>query len=117
MMRSLGRLPFWVEDTPGMVLPRVVGMLINEAAFAVQDQVAEPEMIDQAMQLGVSYPKGLIAWGEELGWPRVLALLEHLHHEYGEDRYRPCQLVRRWARRTLREENTGTPVAEDSWRG
>ena len=98
MMRSLGRLPVWIDDVPGLVLPRVVGMLINEAAFALQDGIADEETIDLAMKLGVNYPRGLLAWGRELGWGRILAILEHLHREYGEDRYRPCQLIRRWAR-------------------
>ena len=103
-IRSLGREPVWMDDVPGMVAPRVVGMLVNEAVFAVQEGVADAETIDLAMTLGVSYPKGLIAWGAELGWGRVLAVLEHLQAEYGEDRYRPCQLLRRWAREEARRE-------------
>ncbi len=104
MMRTLGRLPVWVEDAPGQILPRVICMLVNEAAFALQDGVADKETIDLAMQLGVNYPKGLFAWGNELGWRRVLSVLDHLMREYGEDRYRACRLLRVWARQEYRSE-------------
>lgn len=102
IIRSLGLIPLWVSDSPALVLPRVVAMLINEAAFAVQEGVAAPDEIDLAMQLGVNYPQGLLAWGRSIGWSRVLAILEHLQREFGEDRYRPCQLIRRWAREEAR---------------
>ncbi len=97
-VRSLGRVPLWIPDSPGLILPRIVGMLINEAAFAVLDRVADADTIDLAMRLGVSYPKGLVAWGREIGFGRVLAVLEHLRAEYGEERYRACRLLREWAR-------------------
>ncbi len=97
-VHSLGRGAVWVQDGPGLVLPRIVGMLCNEAAFAAGDGVAEVETIDKAMQLGASYPKGPLTWGAELGYGRVVAVLEHLQREYGEDRYRVAPLLRRWAR-------------------
>lgn len=102
IMRSMGRLPLWAADGPGMILPRVVSMLVNEAAFAVQDGVADGETIDLAMRLGVNYPKGLIAWGRDLGWENVLSVLDLLAREYGEDRYRACRLLRVWARQETR---------------
>lgn len=52
-------------------------------------------MIDQIMQLGTNYPKGPLAWGKELGYARVLSVLEHLQTEYREERYRPAPLLRR----------------------
>ncbi|HUF37861.1 MAG TPA: 3-hydroxyacyl-CoA dehydrogenase [Anaerolineales bacterium] len=103
-VRDLGREPVWIDDAPGLVIPRVVGMLVNEAAFAVQEGVADPETIDLAMKLGLNYPHGPLEWGLALGWRRVLAVLEHLQSEYGEDRYRPCRLLRRWARAEARAE-------------
>jgi 3-hydroxybutyryl-CoA dehydrogenase len=103
-MWTLGREPVWIVDAPGMIAPRVVAMLINEAVFAVLEGVAEAETIDLAMKLGVNYPHGLIEWGAALGWQRVLAVLENLQAEYGEDRYRPCRLIRRWARAEARAE-------------
>jgi 3-hydroxybutyryl-CoA dehydrogenase len=95
---SLGRLPIWVNDSPGLILPRMVCMLANEAAFAAGEGIAEPEEIDRAMQLGVNYPKGPLAWARQLGLARVVAVLDHLHAELGEERYRVAPLLRRWAR-------------------
>ncbi|MCB1056666.1 MAG: 3-hydroxybutyryl-CoA dehydrogenase [Acidobacteria bacterium] len=80
------------------VFDRVLAMLINEAAEAVLFRVASPEDLDLAMTLGVRYPKGLLAWCDELGAETVLGRLEALHDEYGEDRYRPSALLRRMAR-------------------
>jgi len=70
-------------------------MLINEAFDAVLMQVASAEDIDKAMTKGVNYPKGLLAWADEIGLEKVLAQLEDLFQEYGEDRYRPNVLLRR----------------------
>jgi 3-hydroxybutyryl-CoA dehydrogenase len=70
-------------------------MLINEAFDAVFMQVASPEDVDKAMTKGVNYPKGLLAWADEIGLAKVLAQLEELFTEYGEDRYRPNVLLRR----------------------
>lgn len=95
---SLGRLPVWVQDSPSLVLPRIVCMLANEAAFAAGEGVAKPDQIDEAMLLGVNYPKGPMAWAEEIGYDRVVTVLEHLEEEYREDRYRVAPLLRRLAR-------------------
>jgi 3-hydroxybutyryl-CoA dehydrogenase len=73
-------------------------MLINEAIDAVFMRVASPQDIDLAMTKGVNYPKGLLAWGTEIGLARVLERMEALQAEYGEDRYRPSPLLRRMAR-------------------
>ena len=81
-----------------LVFERILAMLINEAADAVLMRVASPEDIDLAMTKGVNYPKGLLAWANEVGLPRVLGWLERLHAEYGEDRYRPSALLRRMVR-------------------
>lgn len=77
---------------------RVVAMLINEAVDAVQLRVASPEDIELAMTKGVNYPRGLLHWGDALGPAAVLATLESLQQEYGEDRYRPSPLLRRVAK-------------------
>jgi 3-hydroxybutyryl-CoA dehydrogenase len=95
---SLGRLPLWIQDSPALVLPRVVGMLINEAAFAVQEGVASADHIDLAMQLGVSYPHGLLTWAKEIGYAHVVDVLDHLYNEFRDERYRAAYLLRRWAR-------------------
>lgn len=80
------------------IFERILVLLINEASDAVFMQVASPAAVDLAMTKGVNYPKGLLAWADELdaGW--VLERLESLFAEYGEDRYRPNPLLRRKAR-------------------
>jgi 3-hydroxybutyryl-CoA dehydrogenase len=77
------------------IVDRILVMLINEAFDAVFMQVASPEDVDKAMTKGVNYPKGLLAWADEIGLAKVLAQLEELFTEYGEDRYRPNVLLRR----------------------
>ena len=93
---------FTSEDAPVtvglLIFERVLAMLINEAVEAVFMRVASAEDIDLAMTKGVNYPKGLLAWANELGLPRVLGWLERLQADYGEDRYRPSPLLRRMAR-------------------
>ena len=81
-----------------LIVDRILAMLINEAADAVFLRVATAEDVDLAMTRGVNYPKGLLHWADELGLPEILARLEALHDEYGEDRYRPNPLLRRMAR-------------------
>ena len=80
------------------ILDRTLAMLVNEAVDAVFWRVASPTDVDLAMVRGVNYPKGLLAWGEEIGLARVLARLTALQEEYGEDRYRPSPLLRRMVR-------------------
>ena len=80
------------------IVDRTVAMLVNEAVDAVLMRVATPRDIDLAMTKGVNYPKGLIAWGEEIGMATILGRLEALYAEYGEDRYRPSALLRRVVR-------------------
>ncbi len=79
------------------IVDRVVTMLINEAADALFWKVASAMDIDLAMTKGVNYPKGLLAWGDEIGASECLARMERLQLEYGEDRYRPSPLLRKLA--------------------
>jgi 3-hydroxybutyryl-CoA dehydrogenase len=79
----------------GLILDRVLAMLVNEAAEAVLYRVASVRDIDLAMTKGVNYPKGLLAWGDELGLDRVLLKMKSLEQEFAEDRYRPSPLLKR----------------------
>jgi 3-hydroxybutyryl-CoA dehydrogenase len=81
-----------------LIFERILVLLINEAADAVFMQVASQNAVDLAMTKGVNYPKGLLAWADELGAEWVLNKLETLFLEYGEDRYRPNPLLRRKVR-------------------
>lgn len=89
---AAGLVPAWVGDAPGGVVGRIVSMLVNEAAFAVTEGVAEPEAIDTAMRLGTNYPMGPWAWYAEAK-PLVRAVLEGLHRHYREERYRLAPLL------------------------
>lgn len=92
---SLGKHVINVGDAPGLVLGRVVGQLINEAAFAVQEGVGSAEDIDRGVQLGLNYPRGLLQWSDMIGADQVVATLDALQREIGGDRYRVAPLLRR----------------------
>ncbi len=77
------------------IVDRVLAMLINEAVDAVHLRIASPTDIELAMTRGVNYPRGLLEWGDAIGASQVLAALDALHADYGEDRYRPSVRLRR----------------------
>lgn len=79
------------------IFNRVIAMLINEAVDTMYLNIASKEDIEIAMTKGVNYPKGLIQWGEEIGWSNVLSTLQNLYEEYQEDRYRPSVMLKRLA--------------------
>ena len=80
------------------ILDRTLAMLVNEAVDAVHRRVASAADVETAMTRGVNYPRGLLAWGDEIGPASILRRLEELQDEYGEDRYRPSVLLRRCVR-------------------
>ncbi|TVR40962.1 MAG: 3-hydroxybutyryl-CoA dehydrogenase [Cryomorphaceae bacterium] len=90
------------EGLGHQIVNRIVAMLINEAADALFWNIASARDIDLAMTKGVNYPKGLLAWADELGVLNVYNRLESLYEEYAEDRYRPSPLLRRMARENHR---------------
>lgn len=98
LVRRVGRTPIWAADTPGLIVPRVVAALANEAAFALGEGVADASTIDTAMRLGANHPIGPLARARALGYDRVAAILDHMHAEYGEERYRVAPALRRAAR-------------------
>jgi 3-hydroxybutyryl-CoA dehydrogenase len=109
---SLGLQTAWVADRAGLVTPRILACLVNEAASAVMEGVATVADVDRAMQLGVNYPLGPLAWGDRLGLDRVVGVLEGLQHEQGPDRYRPVPLLRQMALLGRRfHEPAAEPVA------
>jgi len=90
---ALGKEASIVQDAPGMVLPRILCMLVNEASFALAERVARRGDIDTAMKLGTNYPFGPIEWGMKIGLGQVRAVLDCLHREFGEERYRTAPLL------------------------
>jgi len=98
LLRRLGFTIELVQDRVALVQMRVLAMLINEAAFAVMEGLATPEDIDKAMMLGVNYPKGLLAWADEIGIGVITLILDGLRREYEQERYRPCVLLKQMMR-------------------
>ena len=84
-----------LDDVPGMAVMRTVAMLANEAADAVNQGVCDALAADAAMQKGVNYPRGPLAWADAIGLQHVMTVLDNLAHTYGEDRYRASPLLRR----------------------
>jgi 3-hydroxybutyryl-CoA dehydrogenase len=87
--------PIENTETAKLIFNRIISMLINEAYDALHLQVASAEDIDLAMTKGVNYPKGLIAWSQEIGLNNVLTTLQNLYDTYQEDRYRPNVLLKK----------------------
>ena len=84
-----------LDDVPGMAVMRTVAMLANEAADAVNQGVCSAQAVDIAMQKGVNYPRGPLAWADAVGIGQVVAVLANLGATYGEERYRVSPLLRR----------------------
>ncbi len=86
-----------VQDRIGMVLPRMLCRIINEAAFAIIENIATPQDIDTALKLGVNFPLGPFEWAEQIGWKQVYAVLTALHSDLQEERYRVAPLLKQMA--------------------
>jgi 3-hydroxybutyryl-CoA dehydrogenase len=84
-----------VNDSPGFVSNRVLMPMINEAIFCVMEGVAAPEAIDTVMKLGMNHPLGPLALADLIGLDVCLAILQVLHRDLGDDKYRPCPLLAR----------------------
>jgi 3-hydroxybutyryl-CoA dehydrogenase len=94
---ALGKRTAWVGDGPGLVLGRIACQLVNEACFAVGEGVGSREDVDDGMVLGLNHPRGPFAWCDAIGAAHVLAVLDGLRIELGEERYRAAPLLRRLA--------------------
>ena len=93
--RSLGKTPVAANDYPGFVANRVLMPMINEAVYCVMEGVATPEAVDTVMKLGMNHPMGPLALADLIGLDVCLAILEVLHRGLGDDKYRPCPLLRK----------------------
>ncbi len=95
LLQAAGFTVTRLDDVPGMAVMRTVAMLANEAADAVNQGVCNAAAADTAMQKGVNYPRGPLAWADAVGIEHIVRVLANLAASYGEDRYRVSPLLRR----------------------
>jgi len=96
LCERLGKTPVEVEDFPGFVSNRVLMPMINEAAYCLLEGVADAGAIDRVMKLGMNHPMGPLRLADLIGLDTCLSILEVLHRDLGEDKYRPCPLLRKY---------------------
>ena len=92
----LGKEPVEVMDYPGFVSNRILMPMINEAVYCVMEGVAGPEEVDAVMKLGMNHPMGPLALADLIGLDTCLHIMEVLHEGFGDTKYRPCPLLRRY---------------------
>ena len=107
LAKSIGKVPVLVNEAPGFVVNRILIPMVNEGIGILADGVATKEEIDEAMKLGANHPMGPLALGDLIGLDVCLAIMEVLHEEFGDDKYRPHPLLKKMVRANLLGRKTG----------
>lgn len=96
--KSLNKVPVEVNDAPGFIANRILLPMINEAVYALHEGVATKEAIDEVMKLGMNHPMGPLTLADFIGLDTCLSIMEILHEGFGDDKYRPCPLLRKYVK-------------------
>ncbi len=110
MSKKLGKKAVIINEAPGFIVTRIFAVMINEAFFTLQEGVASPEEIDEAMQLGVNLPAGPLRTADFMGIDLVLATMNTLYEEFGDPKYRPCPIIRNYVRAGWLGAKTGRGI-------
>ena len=105
--RRMGKTPVTVQDSPGFVANRILMPMINEAVYCLQEGLASPEGIDTVMKLGMNHPMGPLALADLIGLDTVLSILDVLHEEFRDSKYRASPLLRKLVRAGWLGKKTG----------
>lgn len=96
--KKLSKVPVEVNDFPGFVSNRILMPMINEAIYTLYEGVATKEAIDEVMKLGMNHPMGPLTLADFIGLDTCLYIMETLHEGFGDDKYRPCPLLRKYVK-------------------
>ena len=107
MTKQLKKVPVEVNDFPGFVSNRVLMPMINEAVYTLYEGVATKEAIDEVMKLGMNHPMGPLTLADFIGLDTCLYIMETLHEGFGDDKYRPCPLLRKYVKAGWLGRKTG----------
>jgi 3-hydroxybutyryl-CoA dehydrogenase len=107
MTEKLKKVPVEVNDFPGFVSNRILMPMINEAVYTLYEGVATKEAIDEVMKLGMNHPMGPLTLADFIGLDTCLYIMETLHEGLGEDKYRPCPLLRKYVKAGWLGRKTG----------